>query len=510
MPKKKILIVEDEAITSEAIAEQLEDLGFSVTDTVGTGILALASIIKNPPDLVLMDIILKKGDIDGITAANHIRERFNIPVVYLTAHSDPATINRAKFTYPYGYIVKPFTKQDLQISIEMALQKHEMEQQLAEHKEMLSSILESTKDGILATNETGKIAYMNSAAERLTGWSLIEANNKNIGEIVKIIDIMNENYKENPAEIVIKNKEVIYLDDNIVLVNKNGQKIPVANSVSPIIEENGQVTGVVMLIWDKSANQHIQNLENEVAKHQETEAEIRQVLQAEKEISEFRSRIISTISHEFRTPLMVILSSAGLLQRYGTKWLDDKKNKYFNQIESAVKQMTRLIEDVVTYSKTETGELIFQPSTINVELSCRKIIEEYQAENTGNYILNFSYQTSRNIANLDAELLHRILTNLISNAVKYSPDGGIISLEAACEIDRFIFSVKDQGIGIPPNEMNRLFESFFRGSNVGTIGGTGMGLAIVKKCVEIHSGTITVNSQLGVGTTFTLTLPIQT
>lgn len=264
-----------------------------------------------------------------------------------------------------------------------------------------------------------------------------------------------------------------------------------------------------MLIWDKSATQHIKTLENEVAKHEETEAEIRQVLEAQKEISEFRSRIISTISHEFRTPLMVILSSAGLLQRYGTKWLDDKKNKYFNQIESAVKQMTRLIEDVVTYSKSETGELSFQPNPNNVELFCHKLLEEYQSENPGKYIFKFLYQTSRNIANVDPELLNRIFTNLISNAVKYSPDGGIISVEAACESDRFSFSVKDQGIGIPPSEISRLFESFFRGSNVGTIGGTGMGLAIVKKCVELHGGTITVNSQLGVGTTFTVILPLQ-
>ncbi len=127
MSAPKILIVEDEVITSEVIAEQLSQLGYTVTDTVTSGTAALASIAKTLPDLVLMDIMLKKGDIDGVMTAAHIREQFKIPVIYLTAHSDEATLDRAKVTEAFGYIVKPFHDRDLRTAIEMALEKHRKE-----------------------------------------------------------------------------------------------------------------------------------------------------------------------------------------------------------------------------------------------------------------------------------------------------------------------------------------------------------------------------------------------
>ncbi|HBL14770.1 MAG TPA: hybrid sensor histidine kinase/response regulator, partial [Cyanobacteria bacterium UBA11162] len=165
MSKTQILVVEDEAITAEVIAEQLEELGYTVTDTVTSATAAIASTAQMLPNLVLMDINLGRNEMDGISAAATIREQFKIPVIYLTAYSDDTTLERARITEPFGYIIKPFNERDLRVAIENALYKHSMERQLVEQKDLLSTILRSTADAVTATNENGTITYMNPAAE---------------------------------------------------------------------------------------------------------------------------------------------------------------------------------------------------------------------------------------------------------------------------------------------------------------------------------------------------------
>lgn len=501
-----ILVVEDEAITAEVIAEQLQQLGYGVVETVASGSAAISSVAKNRPDLVLMDIVLKRGDIDGITAADRIRQDFKIPVIYLTAHSDKATLDRAKVTEPFGYIVKPFNERDLRVAIEMAIHKYQSEQQLHQREDLLSAILENTSDGIISTDDKARITYMNAGAQKLTGWSLAEAEGKNIKEIVKLIDLQTKDDVKHPIDRVFEEKTVIYQEREVNLIRQDGSQIPVSYSGSLIAETNGETIGGVIVLWsiNESKTTEVTTIKN--PKVTPSKPQTPASHPTEQELSELKSRLISTISHEFRTPLMVVLSSAGLLRRYNSTTLQEKKDKHLDRIQNAVEQMTRLVEDIVTFSKAEEGEFTFEPTQVNLETLCHKLVQERQAKATKKHRFHFIYKGNQSVY-VDAQLLRLIIEHLLENAVKYSPNGGNIFLEVCCT-NRVILSITDEGIGIPLAEQNRLFERFYRASNTGTIGGTGMGLAIVKKCVDIHGGQLLLSSEVGAGTTFTVTLPL--
>src|SRR5919199_2841285 len=171
--RARILIVEDESIVAFNIQNRLQGLGYVVAAIVSSGEAAIQRAAQNPPDLVLMDIKLK-GRIDGIEAAARIRSRFQIPVVYLTAYTNDETLHRAKLTEPYGYILKPFEARDLCTTIEVALYKYQMEQQLRERAQWLATTLKSIGDAVITTDSQGLITFMNPVAEALTRWSLEE------------------------------------------------------------------------------------------------------------------------------------------------------------------------------------------------------------------------------------------------------------------------------------------------------------------------------------------------
>ncbi len=240
----------------------------------------------------------------------------------------------------------------------------------------------------------------------------------------------------------------------------------------------------------------------------ELEAHLREALAQEKELSELKSQIISTISHEYRTPLTTISSSTEMLERYRHRWDDDKQVKHFRRIQASIQHMTALVNDVLFINKAEFEKLEFQPAPLDLVTFFQEIVDELQSTLSDKHRLTFTSLGNCRECNFDAKLLRQILSNLISNAIKYSPKGGTVSIQLACEDNKVIFSCADEGIGIPPEDERKLFDSFSRASNVGMIGGTGLGLSIVKKCVELHSGEIAVESEVGVGTTFTVSLPI--
>ena len=239
------------------------------------------------------------------------------------------------------------------------------------------------------------------------------------------------------------------------------------------------------------------------------EDEVRTELKKEKELSELKSRFISMASHEFRTPLCTILSSADLLELYGKKWSEDKKTEHLQRIQSAVERMSQLLDDVLLIGKAEAGKLEFQPAPMNLDKFCTDLVEELQqgkssSQHTITFVKRGHYTTSL----MDEKLLRHILSNLISNAIKYSLPSSNIYFEVNCQEEEAIFIIKDSGIGIPKEDQQRLFESFHRAKNVGTIPGTGLGLAIVKKSLDLHNGKITVDSNVGGGTTFIVRLPL--
>jgi signal transduction histidine kinase len=244
---------------------------------------------------------------------------------------------------------------------------------------------------------------------------------------------------------------------------------------------------------------------NEIRK--QAEEELCQTLLKERELSELKSRIISIISHEYRTPLTTIQSSAELLEYYGHKLTEDKKLTHFQRIKTSIKHLTNLVSEVLLIGQAEANRVEFNPEPLDLQQFCRELVEEMPPSKNNQIPITFSSRGNCTEAYVDEKLLRQILTNLLSNAIKYSPRGGTVRFELECVEGVATLSIKDSGIGIPAKDLPLLFESFHRASNVGTLPGTGLGLAIVKKSVDLHGGQITVNSIEGVGTTLTVTLP---
>jgi PAS domain S-box-containing protein len=248
----------------------------------------------------------------------------------------------------------------------------------------------------------------------------------------------------------------------------------------------------------------------EITERKQAEEDIYKALVKEKELGELKNRFITMISHEFRTPLTTILSSAELLEYYGQKWGEDKRGDYFKQIYNSVGNMTYLLDDILLIGRAESKGLHFNPTTIYLYTFCLDLIRNFREGAGSRHNFIFSPNVSQQAdfyAMLDENLLHQILSNLISNAVKYSPPGSTINLELDLENGYVVFRVIDNGIGIPNEGLNHLYNPFYRGSNIGTVSGTGLGLAIVKNAVDLHQGIIQVQSEKGFGTTFTVKIP---
>ncbi len=249
MPTAKILIVEDEGIEALDLQQRLIHLGYSVPDIASTGEEAVKIAETTLPDLVLMDIMLP-GEIDGVTAAEQIQARFDIPIIYITAYADDDTLHRAKITEPYGYIVKPFKERELHITIDMGLYKHKMEKRLKESEKWLATTLRSIGDAVIATDKDGLITFMNPIAESLTGWKGEEVLQKKLTEVFNIINRDTRQPAENPVTKVILKGTVVGLANHTRLIAKDGTEIPIDDSAAPIKDDQGNLIGVVLVFRD--------------------------------------------------------------------------------------------------------------------------------------------------------------------------------------------------------------------------------------------------------------------
>lgn len=245
----------------------------------------------------------------------------------------------------------------------------------------------------------------------------------------------------------------------------------------------------------------------DISERKRAEEEVRRALARERELSELKSRFVSMTSHEFRTPLATILSSTELLRDYGDRLPEAEREELLGMVKTAVKRMTEMLEQVLFIGRAEAGRLEFSPAPLDVRALCGSLLEEMARGRPAARRIRFDCEGGRFERVLDEKLVRHILTNLLDNALKYSPEERDVSFRLRCEGERTVFEVSDQGIGIPLEDQAHLFETFHRASNVGTVSGTGLGLAIVKKSADLHGGTIHVDSIRGRGTRFTVTIP---
>jgi len=244
-----------------------------------------------------------------------------------------------------------------------------------------------------------------------------------------------------------------------------------------------------------------------LSKHQEAVKMRKQIASASVKI-ENESRFLSMVYHDLNTPLTTIQLSAEMLEDCDFVGQRATVNKTVERIKKAVNNMSVLLEDILMLSKADSEKILLNLRSVNVIDLCNLILDELQPIASQKHLVTFRTQSEHFYANLDAKLLHHLLTNLLSNAIKYSPNGGNISLELSCECQQVVFCIRDEGIGMTTEDIEKLFHKFERGCNVGNIKGSGLGLCIVKHIVDLHGGTISVESAIGKGSVFTVALPL--
>jgi PAS domain S-box-containing protein len=382
---------------------------------------------------------------------------------------------------------------------ELLQTNQQLEEKIIEHKQTDAALRESEQryrdlfenasDLIQSFAPNGHFIYVNRAWRETLNYREEEISQL---KIFNIIHPDNLNHCLETFQQILLGKQLPEIET--AFVTKHGEKIWVAGSVNcKFIDDKPIATrGIFRNITERKI----------------AEAEISYALEKEKQLVELKSRFITTASHEFRTPLTTILMSAKLLEEFGDRASEEKKRLYLERIQIATKRMTQLLDDVLLIGKAEAGKIEFNPAPLLLEKFCSELLEEIQMSVNSKHAIIFTNQAQQVTANVDEKLLRYILSNLLSNAIKYSPKGGEIDFRLSIAAEKAIFHVQDRGIGIPPQDTEQLFHSFHRGSNVENISGTGLGMSIVKQCVDLHGGEINVTSEIGIGTTFVVTLPL--
>ncbi|HET6225838.1 MAG TPA: PAS domain-containing sensor histidine kinase [Bacteroidia bacterium] len=391
-----------------------------------------------------------------------------------------------------------------------------------ESKEGIEALFLYATEGILVANENGEIIRVNPSAERLFGYEKGELIGKKIEVLVpgRLSDKHSNHrsrYSQNP------HARSMGAGMDLHGLRKDGSEIPVEISLSPYSNNEGKfvIAFIVDITVRKQAEEKLKNysfelekqvrnrtliLEEAIEELERTKRELNASLEKEKELNELKSRFVSMASHEFRTPLTTMMSSLSLVTKYGEQNDKDNQTKHVSKIKTSINNLTDILNDFLSVSKLEEGKIENLPEEMNLPAFITDIITEMNNMTTGRQHIKQLHRGNKN-ATLDKKLIKNILFNLISNAIKFSPEGGEIQVNTDVSEKEVKVTVSDQGIGIPKEDQKHLFERFFRGHNATHIQGTGLGLNIISKYAELMNASIDFTSEENKGTTFTITIP---
>lgn len=502
MTEPRILIVEDENIVALDIRNRLTKSGYVVIGIAATGESAVKQAFETLPDLILMDIQLK-GVMDGIEAASRIRSLKSIPVIYLTAHSDRATLERAKITEPYGYIIKPFDDRELHTTIEMGLYKNKTERKLMESESRLSATLKCMGDAVLVIDTEGLISYMNPMAEALTGWSHKSTRGENYESVFRVLDEKSRNSITPDILKTLNKREVTKMPNDIRLVTRSGQERPIEGSVAPVIDPQEESLGLVLLFRDisekKQAEKDKAALEVQIRHTQKMEAV---------------GTLAGGIAHDFNNILssMIGYSELALMDTDEESGL----NTYLKEIFKAGGRAKELVQQILTFSRENDDKLrpLFLNSIVN------EVMKLLRATLPSNIEIKTNLDSCSMIIGNPTQI-HQVLMNLCTNAGHaMACKGGMLTValsditvsgpqQIECQDlspgQHVMLSVRDTGSGISPHIIESIFDPYFTTKEMGE--GTGLGLSVVRGIVKSHGGGICVFSEMNKGSEFKVYFP---
>lgn len=391
-----------------------------------------------------------------------------------------------------------------------------------ESKEGMDAVFLYAAEGILVSNDKGEIIRINPSAEKLFGYEPDELLGQKVELLVpRRLARTHSNHREEYGHHPHARSMGAGLD--LYGLKKDGTEFPVEISLSPYTGTEGRfvVAFIVDITVRKLAEEKLKHYSSELEKQvknrtlileeaieelEKTKKNLNLALEKEKELNEMKSRFVSMASHEFRTPLTTMMSSLSLVTKYGENNDKDNQLKHVNKIKNSIHNLTDILNDFLSVSKLEEGKITYLPEEMNLRVFMDDILSEMQALVSGNQEISYIHTGNETVL-LDPKFLKNILFNLISNALKFSPEGGIVEINSLTMDHEVIISVQDHGIGIPEKDQKNLFGRFFRGNNATHIQGTGLGLNIVTKYVELMQGSIEFKSEENVGTTFTISIP---
>lgn len=501
--RPSILVVEDERVVAMDLAGTLRELGYHVAGTAARANDAVRQATELKPDLILMDVRLAGEPMDGIEVARAIRRGRDVPIIYLTAHSDPDTLNRACATAASGYIVKPFKTPELRCAIEIALHKHAADHRVREREHWLSATLRSVADAVVATDETGHIRFFNTVAETMTGWSEQDARSQPAIKLLSLIHERSGEPLDDVIERVLETRTTCHCTGDTALVSRSGQHTRVEGRATPIIDEQGELFGVVWALHDVSEQcrqlEQIRRLNEELERRvQQRTAELEA---ANRELESFSY----SVAHDLRAPLRAITAFSQLLGNEHASQLETSGLRYLERICAGVQRMSDLIDALLALACVGRREL----NCVHIDICqlARNIGADLALNQTA---ADVKFTVEGNVEVLaDQAMLSLILTNLLGNAFKFSSHRASPQVHVGrCEIKgREAFYVRDNGAGFDPRYIGKLFEPFQRLHEQSEFPGTGIGLAIVARAVQRLGGSIWADSQPDKGATFYFTLP---
>ncbi len=492
MQQQRILVVEDERIVATDIQRNLQRLGYLAPDAAASCEEALRFSSEAPPDLVLMDIRIE-GDSDGIQTASLLRERYDVPIVFLTAYADAPTLKRATEVQPYGYLLKPVRPDELRTTVEIALHKHRVDKRLRERERWYATTMRSIADGIVTVDPQDRVTYMNPAAESLSGRKMQHAEGRTSSEVVELLDITEQPLSPTPIERALRERTAVNVPDAVLRQHDTGHLRHISDSAS-VVAEGDRVLGAVMVFRDTTEQHKLQE----------------QLLASDRMAT--IGLLAAGVAHEINNPLAAAVISLDLATQ-ATETLTttvgaasmQSLQQDLKDAAAACGRIRSIVGDLRVFSRSEP--IVTQEVSVSHVMESTLRLARAEIRHRAR-VVRVSQPTPP-IQAIESRL-SQVFLNLIVNAAQAIPEGNAdrheirITTGTADDGDALV-EIEDTGSGMSPETMARLFSPFFTTKPAST--GTGLGLMLCRRIIDDLHGTIDIDSAVGRGTRVRLTFP---
>jgi two-component system, cell cycle sensor histidine kinase and response regulator CckA len=480
-----ILVVEDEGLIAIDLKRKLEQAGYFVPMIADSAEDAISGVERHHPNLVMMDIRLR-GERDGIQTADQIRRQFQIPVMYVTAHADRETLERAKITEPFGYIVKPFHSVDFRAQIEMAIWKHQMEEKLRVSEAWLSAICRNVADALISSDRNGRIAFMNEPASKLTGWDWREARGKPLLEVFQVFEEATGLPVVHPLEAIYDGREVATNARTFRLRSRNGDDSALVEARLSSNYDEKSLLGIIVVF-------------REVTERRNEEAQYRQ-LQKINAVTQMATGLGKDLDDSQRHMAEAMTKLVAGIQ------LSDDSSCLLAETQKRVSHQQALVAQLVILGGTDTRNAVI----VDLNEAISEFAPKLRRSLGIGRSLNLRLQQEIPAIRVDPEELRETLLRLIVNARNATPDGGRAEIstavsETADGRKNIRLTIRDSGKGIRANAKERIFDPYFE-SRPG-IGSPGFSLALAYHFATLSGGTMEAESGSGDGTAYVMTFP---